>query len=54
MTVQFADMVRKEIGNRTPKDGLGLSEVLGWGLGATSTGGQATYYIDDFELRDIP
>jgi len=27
MTVQFTDMVRKDIGSRAPRDGLGLSEV---------------------------
>jgi len=54
VAVQFSDMVRKEIGNSAPNDGLGLSEVHGWGLGATSTGGQTTYYIDDFELQGKP
>ena len=51
VTVRFRDMVRKEIGNGAPNDGLGLSRVHGWGFGATATGGPTTYFIDDFELR---
>ena len=50
ITIRFADMRRKEIGNGAPDDGLGLDHVHGWGLGATNTGGPVTYYIDDFTL----
>lgn len=51
VAVQFSDMVRKEIGNEAPNDGLNLYEVHGWALGAMNTSGQATYFIDDFELH---
>ena len=51
ITVPFAKLVRKEIYNDAPNDGLGLSEVHGWAFGTLNTGGPLTYYIDDFELR---
>ena len=51
MTVRFSDMARRDIGNRAPNDGLGLTHVHGWGLGVLKTGGPTTYYIDDFELH---
>ena len=50
IVVPFEDLVRKEIGNNAPNDGLGLSEVHGWAFGALNTGGPVTYYIDDLEL----
>jgi hypothetical protein len=50
-TVPFADLVRRDIGNGAPNDGLGLSAVHGWGFGTLNTGGPRTYYIDDFELQ---
>ncbi len=50
ITIPFAKMFRKEIGNGAPNDGLGLSNIHGWGIGATETSGPMTYYIDDFEL----
>jgi hypothetical protein len=50
VTIRFADMVRKEVDNAAPNDGLGLSAVHGWAFGALSTGGPTTFYIDDFEL----
>lgn len=50
ISVPFADMSRKEIGNGAPSDGLNLTEVHGWGLGTLDTGGPRTYYIDDFRL----
>ena len=53
ITVNFPDMVRAEIYNRAPNDGLGLSEVHGWGFG-TANKGQARYYLDDFELLGKP
>lgn len=51
ITVRFADMRRKDIGNRAPNDGLGLSNTHGWGFGASRTRGPTTYYIDDFALH---
>ena len=51
MTVRFSDMKRRDIGNRAPNDGLGLTHVHGWGFGVLKTGGPMTYYIDDFELH---
>jgi hypothetical protein len=47
---RFRDMRRKEIGNDAPNDGLGLAEIHGWALGALSTGGPASYYLDDVRL----
>jgi len=51
ITIPFADMFRKDIGNGAPDDGLGLLNVHGWGLGAATTNGSITFYMDDFELR---
>jgi len=51
ITVAFEQLARKEVGNNAPNDGLGLSEVHGWALGALNTDGPVTYYIDDFQLR---
>jgi len=51
ITVPFGKLVRKEIYNEAPNDGLGLSEVHGWAFGTLNTDGPITYYIDDFELR---
>lgn len=51
VTIQFSDMSRRDIGNRALNDGLGLTNVHGWGLGVLKTGGPTTYYIDDFELH---
>lgn len=51
ITIPFRHMTRKNIGNNAPNDGLGLTQVHGWGLGALNTGGPVTYYLDDFELR---
>ncbi len=53
ITVRFSDMHREDIFNRAPDDGLGLSEVHGWGFG-TANKGPATYYVDDFELLGKP
>ncbi len=50
VSVPFRDMRRKEIGNGAPNDGLGLAEVHGWALGALSTGGPASYFVDDVRL----
>jgi hypothetical protein len=54
VSIRFTDMVRKEIGNRAPNDGLGLTAVHGWAFGALSTDGPMTFYIDEFELRRTP
>lgn len=51
ISIPFEVMLRKEIGNGAPNDGLGLSEVHGWGLAALKTRGKVTYYIDDVSLR---
>ena len=54
VTIRFADMRRTEIGNGAPVDGLGLSTVHGWAFGTGNTGGPVSYYLDDFELRNVP
>ena len=54
VTICFADMRRKEVGNGAPVDGLGLSAVHGWAFGTLNTGGPITYYLDKFELRNVP
>jgi beta-glucanase (GH16 family) len=46
----FATLVRKEIGNGAPNDGLGLTEVHGWAFGALGTGGPRRYYLDQVTL----
>ena len=50
--VMFSEMVRAEVGNGAPNDGLGLKNVHGWALGANKTNGPITYYVDDLELLD--
>ena len=50
ISIPFRDMVRKEIGNGAPDDGLGLARVHGWAFGAQSTGGPRTWYLDDVAL----
>lgn len=50
ISVAFRDMVRKEIWNGAPDDGLGLSRVHGWAFGATGTGEPTTWYLDDVTL----
>ena len=54
IVIPFSKMMRKEIGNSAPIDGLGLSAVHGWAFGALATDGQATYYIDDVALGGSP
>ena len=54
VSIRFADMVRKEIGNGAPNDGLGLTAVHGWAFGALATDGPMTFYIDDFDLGLTP
>lgn len=50
LSFAFADLERKEIGNGAPDDGLGLTEVHGWALGALATGGTRTYFVDGVRL----
>jgi hypothetical protein len=52
--VRFTDLARKDIGNGAPADGLGLDNVHGWGLGTFDTGGQRSYYVDEFRLWSGP
>ena len=52
--IPFEVMIRKEIGNGAPDDGLGLSSVHGWGFAALRTDGEITYFIDDVRLRRTP
>ncbi len=54
VSIRLADMVRKEIGNGAPNDGLGLTAVHGWAFGALSTDGPMTFYIDNVELLRPP
>jgi hypothetical protein len=49
-TFAFAGLTRKDIGNGAPNDGLALTTVHGWALGAESTGGLRTYYVDNVQL----
>lgn len=44
---QFA---RKNIGNGAPDDGLNLTEVHGWALGAVTTDGLVTWHADDAQV----
>jgi beta-glucanase (GH16 family) len=46
----FASLVRKEIGNGAPNDGLTLAEVHGWALGALATAGPRRYFVDQVTL----
>lgn len=51
LSFAFAGLTRKEIGNGAPNDGLGLTAVHGWALGAAlGTNGPQTYYVDDVRL----
>jgi hypothetical protein len=50
IVVPFSDMVRKEIWNDAPNDGLGLARVHGWAFGAATTNGPRTWYLDAVAL----
>lgn len=54
ITVPFSRMKRKDIGNGAPDDGLTLSDVHGWAIGALNTNGPRTFYIDDVHVRARP
>ncbi|MGE5156110.1 MAG: family 16 glycosylhydrolase, partial [Betaproteobacteria bacterium] len=51
--IPFASLHRKEIGNGAPNDGLGLTEVHGWALGAITTPSPQSYYVDDASLYGV-
>ncbi len=53
MAIPFDAFVRKEVSNGAPNDGLGLSSVHGWAIGATGTDGPVTYFVDDFSLQHV-
>ena len=53
LELPFADFVRKDIGNGAPNDGLTLTEVHGWALGALATPGAVTWYMDDVGLYGV-
>jgi hypothetical protein len=48
--VRLQDLVREDVFNGAPDDGLGLSKVHGWGIGTLHTDGPVTIYIDEFRL----
>jgi beta-glucanase (GH16 family) len=50
MRFPFSSLTRKEIGNGAPNDGLALTEVHGWALGAVGTGGPRRYFVDQVTL----
>ncbi|HSN70766.1 MAG TPA: carbohydrate binding domain-containing protein, partial [Steroidobacteraceae bacterium] len=47
---RFQDLTRWDVGNDAPDDGLGLSKVHGWALGALRTGEPLAFFIDDLRL----
>jgi beta-glucanase (GH16 family) len=51
--IPFTSLARKEIGNGAPNDGLGLTEVNGWALGAVTTLSAQTYYVDNAEVYGV-
>ena len=51
--IPFVSLHRKEIGNGAPNDGLGLTEVHGWALGAVTTPAPQTYYVDNVALYGV-
>jgi len=54
VTIPFTDMVRQDVGNGAPNDGLGLAAVHGWAFGAMNTNGPLTFYVDDVDLEMKP
>jgi len=53
-SIPFEVMIRKEIGNDAPNDGLGLDAVHGWGIATLDTKGSKRYWMDDVRLRYTP
>ncbi len=54
ISVPFSSLVRADIGNMAPNDGLTLREVHGWALGALNTSGPQTFYVDDVTVWTEP
>ena len=50
VSLPFSTFTRKDIGNGAPNDGLTLSQMHGWALGAVAAPGPHTWYIDDVAL----
>ena len=48
--LDFADLARKNINNGAPNDGLNLTDVHGFAIGALRTPTPQTYYVDDLLL----
>ena len=46
----FSSFTRKDVGNGAPNDGLTLSAMHGWAIGATSVPTETTWYLDDVAL----
>ncbi len=44
------EFARKNVGNGAPDDGLNLTAVHGWALGAVTTDGPVTWYADDAQV----
>lgn len=54
LSIPFEVMVRKEVWNGAPNDGLGLAPVHGWALASLRTDGKVIYYVDEVRLRREP
>ncbi|MCL3859512.1 carbohydrate binding domain-containing protein [Actinotalea sp. K2] len=46
----FSTFTRKDVGNGAPNDGLNLSAVHGWAIGATAVPTETTWYLEDISL----
>ncbi len=53
ISIPFASMHRKEIGNGAPNDGFGLTEIYGWALGTITTPAPQTYYVDNVKVYGV-
>ncbi len=53
MEFPFDSFIRKEIGNDAPNDGFTLTEVHGWAVGALTTSGTKTFYLDDAAIEGV-
>nr|WP_274387473.1 family 16 glycosylhydrolase [Salsipaludibacter albus] len=47
---EWDEFARKNIGNGAPDDGLNLTEVHGWAIGALTTDAAVTWYVDDAQV----